>query len=325
MQKKRKKSPLRLITYYVLILGILPLLVVATYTWFTINQSLRVNDLSLYVNTQNGLQIAKSPTGEWGAQLKFDHLVNETSPLRPVTWSEKEQRFYAANYGLDGRLTSFWQPLSDEFHSNREDAYGHYTKGVFYLRTDVDMDVSFAPAVAEEDGASGTFAVGKPVWNSESVRHDNGGYGAENAIRLGFRFTPVNSDGAETGEPPLFIILEPNANTHIDGTSGYIATPSIDGAEHLVEPERLILQNAATWTEADPVLRDHVVWTMGDFTTSAELVHMKQNSIMRVEVYIWLEGQDADCNNRIGDAAEILANIQFVGETGESPGLKPIS
>ena len=92
-----------------------------------------------------------------------------------------------------------------------------------------------------------------------------------------------------------------------------------------MEPERLILQNAATWTEADPVLRDHVVWTMGDFTTSAELFHMKQNSIMRVEVYIWLEGQDADCNNRIGDTAEILANIQFVGETGESPGLKPIS
>lgn len=324
MQKKRKISTLRLITYYVLLLGVLPLLVVATYTWVSINQSLRVNDLSLYVNSQAGLELSQSPTGEWGTQLKFDHLVNETSPLRPVTWSEKEQRFYAANYGLDGRLTDRWQPLSDAYNSNRTDVYGYYTKGVFYMRTDVDMDVSLAPAIAADSGASGTFVVGKPTWDSEKIQHYNGGCGAENAIRLGLRFTPVNPDGTDGEGQAQFIIIEPNANTHLDGTTGYAATPSIDGTDGLVEPERLILQDTATWTEADPVLRDHVVWTMGDFTTSAELFHMKQNTILRVDVYIWLEGQDVDCNNSIGDAAEILANIQFTGELGQSPGLTPI-
>lgn len=325
MQKKRKMSPLRMITYYVMIMVLLSLLVVATYTWISINQSLRVNDLSLYVNSQSGLEISQSPTGEWDVQLKFDQLVNETAPLRPVTWSEKEQRFYAANYGLDGRLTAFWQPLSDEYHSNRADAYGYYTKGVFYLRTDVDMDVSFAPAIAAENGASGTFVVGKPKWDSEKIQHYNGGFGAENAIRLGFRFTPVNPDGSVAEGQVLFVIMEPNANTHVAAATGYISTPSIDGADHLLEQERLILQDAATWTESDPVLRDHVIWTMGEFTTSPKLFHMKQNSIMRVEVYIWLEGQDVDCNNRIGKAAEILANIQFTGDVGQSPGLTPIA
>ena len=324
MQKKRKIPLLRLITYYVLLLGVLPLLVVATYTWFSINQSMRVNDLSLYVNSQKGLEISQTPTGEWGAQLKFDHLVNETAPLRPVTWSEAEQRFYAANYGLDGRLNGYWQALSDDYHSNRTDVYGYYTKGVFYLRTDVDMDVSFAPGIAAENGASGTFAVGKPTWDTEKIGHYNGGRGAETAIRLGFRFTPVNPDGTETGEQAQFVILEPNANTHVDGTAGYIPTPSIDGTDHLVEQEKIILQDAATWEEADPVLRDHVVWTMGEFTTSAELFRMERDSMMRVEVYIWLEGQDVDCTNRIGDAAEILANIQFVCEVGQHPGLTPI-
>lgn len=324
MQKKRKASSLRIIIYYVMIMVLLSLLVVATYTWISINQSLRVNDLSLYVNSQSGLEIAQSPTGEWGAQLRFDHLVNETAPLRPVTWSEAQQRFYAANYGLDGRLTAFWQPLSDDYNSNRNDAYGYYSKGVFYMRTDVDMDVSFAPAIATEDGASGTFVVGKPIWDSEKIQHFNGGYGAENAIRLGLRFIPVNPDGSEAEGQVRFIIIEPNANTHVDGTAGYSATPSIDGTEHLLQQERIIRQDAATWTEASPVLRDHVVWTMGEFTTSAELFRMKQNDMLRVEVYIWLEGQDVDCNNRIGNAAEILANIQFAGEAGQSPGLTPI-
>ena len=186
------------------------------------------------------------------------------------------------------------------------------------------MDISLAPAIAAEDGASGTFVVGKPKWDSEKIQHYNGGYGAENAIRLGLRFTPVNPDGSVAEGQPLFVILEPNANTHGDGTKGYIATPSLDGTDHLVEQERIILQDAATWTESDPVLRDHVIWNMGEFTTSAKLLHMKQNTMMRVEVYIWLEGQDVDCNNRIGNAAEILANIQFSGETGQSPGLQPI-
>jgi len=324
MRKKRKISSLRLITYYVMILVLLSLLVVATYTWISINQSMRVNDLSLYVNSQTGLEISQSPSEGWGAQLEFDHLVNETAPLRPVTWSEAQQRFYAANYGLDGRLTSFWQPLSDEINSNRDDVYGYYTKGVFYMRTDVAMDVSFAPAIATENGISGTFVVGKPLWDGENIRHYNGGYGAETAIRLGFRFTPVNSDGSEAGELGQMIVIEPNANTHPDGSVGYIPTPSLDGADHLVEENRLILQDAATWVESDPVLRDHVVWTVGEFTTSTKLFRLEKNEVMRVEVYIWLEGQDADCNNRIGNAAQILANIQFTGEAGQSPGLTPI-
>ena len=92
----------------------------------------------------------------------------------------------------------------------------------------------------------------------------------------------------------------------------------------MTEQDKIIAQDAATWEESDPVLRDHVVWTMGAFTTSAELFHMEKDTMMRVEVYIWLEGQDVDCTNRIGDAAEILANIQFVGETGQHPGLTPI-
>ncbi len=324
MEKKRKKSPLRIITYYVLLLGVLPLLVVATYTWFSINQTPKVNDLSLYVTSQAGLEIAQSPTDTWGVQLKFDQLIDETPPLRPVTWSEAEQRFYAANYGLDGRLTSHWQPLSDENNSNRDDVYGYYVKGVFYMRSDVDMEVSFAPAIATEDGASGTFAVGKPIWDAEKIQHYNGGYGAENAIRLGLRFTPVNADGSEAEGERKFVIIEPNANTHIDGTTGYVPTPSIDGTDHLIEQDRIFLQDTATWVESDPVLRDHVVWTMGDFSTSPKLFSMAQDAMLRVEVYVWLEGQDVDCNNRIGKAAEILANIQFIGEIGQSPGLQPI-
>lgn len=324
MQNRKKTRPLRILLYYVLIMTLLSLLVVATYTWLSINHTLKVNDLSLYVNSQSGLEISQSPTGEWGVQLAFAHLVNETAPLRPVTWSDREQRFRAAVYGIDGRVMDYWQALSDEYHSNRSDAYGYYTKGTFYLRTDTDMTVFLAPPIAAENGASGTFVVGQPTWDSENIQHYNGGFGAENAIRFGLRITPVSPDGTQNQDESQFFIFEPNANTHVDGSVGYTPTPSIDGTPHLVAEERLILQDAATWTESDPVLRDHVVWTMGDFTTETELIHMKRNAVVRIDVYVWLEGQDVDCNNSIGQKAEILANLQFKGEITESPGLTPI-
>lgn len=323
MQKHKHSKGLRILIYYVMILLLLSLVVVTTYTWFTINQSLKVNDLNLYVNSQDGLQIAQTIDGEWGASLEFDKLVEEKTPLRPVSWSDRENRFYAAYYGLDGRLMDFWQPLSDDNNSNRSDVHGYYIKGTIYMRTDTNMDVSLAPPVATESGMSGTFAVGKPMWDANSIGHYNGGYKAETAIRIGLRMTPVNKDGTDAGEH-RFIIIEPNADTHMDGSTGYIPTTNIHGDGELVSQDNLFLQNTATWKEADPVLRDHLVWTAGDFTGETKLFHLKKGELMRLEIYIWLEGQDVDCNNRIGTQAEILANLQFAGTPGGNSGLVPI-
>lgn len=325
MQKSKQYNGTRLLVYYVLIMVLLTLLVVSTYTWFTINRELKVNDLSLYVNSQNGLEISQKPDGDWGPQLEFSNLVNEMAPLRPVSWSEEDQRFYAAYYGLDGRLLDYWQPLTDDVHTNRDDAHGYYSKGVFYMRTDVDMKVSLSSPVAAPGGASGTFVVGRPIWDSVNIRHYNGGFGAEGAIRLGMKITPIQADGTAKEDETRFIIIEPNADTHTDGSTGYLATPNINGEESLVPSDRLIIQNTATWVESDPVLRDNVIWTMGDFTTDTYLFELKKNEMVRIEVYIWLEGQDADCNNRIGQQAEILANLQFEGTPDSSSGLVPIA
>ncbi|MBE6947895.1 MAG: hypothetical protein E7454_06585 [Ruminococcaceae bacterium] len=324
MKKRIKIWPAQLLLYYVMLIILLTLLVAASYTWLTINQSLKVNDLSLYVTSQKGLEIASSPDGEWGIQLEYANLVDETAPLRPVTWLDQEQQFYAASYGPDGRHLGAWMDLSDDIHSNRNDVYGYYTKGVFYMRTDVEMTVSLAPAVATPEGASGTFLVGKPVWDSELLRHYNGGFGAENAIRIGLRITPLDGNGVLKTEEARFLILEPNANTHIDGSTGYQATPNFRDGGGLVPEDRLMIQNAASWQESDPVLRDHVVWSMGDFTTETELFRLKKNEVVCIEAYIWLEGQDVDCNNRIGQEAKILANLQFEGDAGNHPGLEPI-
>lgn len=321
-----KKSALFLYVYMLLIL--LTLLVVGSYTWFSISRTPRVSDMYMFVNSVSGLELSLDPQAEeWELQLDFRDMVDVTTPLRPVTWSEREQRFYAAAYGFDGRLREYqtWEPLNDDRHANKDTLDGYYIKASFYARSDQTEKVSLSPAVEVDEGidGAGTYVIGTPVWDSQQILNSNGGKGAECAIRIGFRFTPVDEEGNPTEDPSQFIIYEPNSDMHPDGETGYTPTPSMDQTPTLVPEDRLILQTASTWTEAYPVEREVVIRDLGKFQTDTELFTLKAGQIVKIDLYVWLEGQDSDCTNQISEA-QILASIQFATETSGQSGLTPI-
>ena len=324
---KNTNRALFIFLYFVLVVTLLLLLTVSSYAWFNRSKTTRVSNVTTYVTTVAGLEIALTPDAEvWGKQLDFLDMVSETAPLRPVTWSEKDQIFYAAVYGFDGRLTGSWLPLSDERNANRDNYEGYYCVGTFYARTTDPVSISLTSAVDVEEGTSGagTYLVGTPLWDPEEIKHYNGGQGAENAVRIGIKVTRLGDNNLPTDEAPLFFIYEPNCDTHADGSAGYIATPSIDGTDSLVPADRLITQTASVWEETYPVEKDVQIYTFGEFTSFTELFDMEANSKVKIQFYIWLEGQDVDCTNAI-EEAQILANIQFVAttESGGS-GLVPI-
>ena len=328
MQTRQKPKRIRgrtVLLYFYLILILLLLTTVATYTWFSLSQTPRVSDMYMYVNTQRGFEIALAPDAEeWGYQLDFLDMVDETAPLRPVTWSERDQRFYAANYGIDGRLTGQWDPLTDERNANKDNLDGYYIKATFYARTGQDVTVSLTPAVEVEEGVngSGTYLIGTPVWDSEAIIHSDGGQQAENAVRIGLRVTPVDETGTSTGNGEFFI-YEPNCDSHINGSTEYISTPSLDGTEGLIDADHLILQTASTWTEADPVQRGVVIKDLGEFITDTQLFTLAAGEMVQIDVYVWLEGQDVDCTNQI-TGAQVLASIQFAADAGGQSGMVPI-
>lgn len=326
--KHPKKKRAGLFVFYIyglLILAIL--LTAATYAWFSLSRTPRVSDLGLHIISAHGLELSASPeTKLWTQQLDFLDLVDQTAPLRPVTWSEAQQQFLAATYGVDGRLTDRWLPLSDDNNANRDSAHGYYTKVTFYARSGQPTTVTLSPAVAVEEGlqGAGTYVIGTPVWNSQQVIHDNGGNGAQCAVRVGFRITRLKSDGtADEDVTPTFIIYEPNADTHSQGEDGYTPTPSIDGTPLLVSEDRLILQTTSTWQEVYPVERDVLIHRLGDFTTDTQLFRLDAEETVRIDLYLWLEGQDVDCTNQIHNA-QILANIQFGAQADGMSGLEPI-
>ena len=322
--KKKKKW---LITLYIYMLIILfTLLTAATYTWFTLSQTPRVSDLNMYVNSKSGLELALwTGQEEWVQQLDFRDMVEETTELRPITWSNRDNCFYAAEYSIDGRMTGKWEKLFDLQNANKTNLDGYYVKATFYARSQQDVEISLTPAIEVDEGlmGSGTYLIGTPVWDGENIVHSNGGQGAECAVRIGIKITPVDKNGIPTGENGAFYIYEPNSDLHIDGTRGYVKTPSIDETETLVPSDYLILQSASTWTEAEPVQRSVVIRDLGDFTTETKLWDLKAEDVIQIDLYVWLEGQDIDCTNMI-EKAQILANIQFNGDAGQQSGMVTI-
>lgn len=368
--RTKKQNRLSILMYLYMILVLLVLLVTATYTWFSLSRTPRVSDLYMFVNAKAGLELSLTPDAEeWEMQLDFRDMVDETAPLRPVTWSDKDQCFYAANYGPDGRMTDQWEPLTDSRHANKDNIDGYYVKATFYARSGQPVAVSLSPAVEVNEGlqGSGTYLIGYPIWDNEEIVHFNGGMGGQNAVRLGFRITPVNSSGASTGAGSDFYIYEPNiklrtgdpAETESDVSEvepdsnetaeepdsdtteeetqpskpaksvladrvpGYVPTPSIDGTADLVDENRMILQGGSFWTEANPVQREAVIHSLGEFMTDPYLFSLEEDEIVRIELYIWLEGQDVDCTNEI-QKAQILASIQFATESENQSGMVPI-
>lgn len=310
-----------------LVLMLLPLLVVATYTWFSLTRTPKVTEMGLSVSSDTGLELAFLPNDEeWTQYLDFREQLEEVTQLKPVTWSEENQSFYAAAFGVDGRITGITERLSDETNTNSTSSNGYYMKKTCYARTGVDVAVSLSPAIVGADGTegAGTYVIGTPIWNSETISHDNGGSGAEYAIRVGIRITKFDAETeTRTGET-IFYVYEPNSDKHVSEQTGVIDTGSIDGTETLVPASRLIQQTTSSWSEAYPVQRDVTIRELGDFTTDTHLFDLSEDEFAKIDIYVWLEGQDVDCTNMIGMEAQIFVNMQFATETGGQSGLEKI-
>lgn len=327
--KRIRKSKYFALYIYMLLVMLL-MTSVASYAWFSISRSPSVKDMQMYITSAYGLELSVDPAaGGWGQQVDFwetqelkkykDSKWNFQKPIiQQITWSEKNDAFYAPVYGYDGRLISFfdqypeenryvigWHPLEDKSHANKATwLEGHYIKATVYARSGQITSVTLAPTEENTEVTPRTYVAGNP----------NTGRGPESAVRMGFRMTNVTVDGSGAiVEVPdtrsKMFVYEPNCDVHADGTiNQYIPTDSIDNEPEpgqlkvpdeellpLVPEERLIKQKFPILDNPDQP---------GEFETNPVLFTLKPGEIVRIEIYLWLEGQDVDCSNimQVNDA-----------------------
>lgn len=342
VRKKIRKTPY-ILFYIYLLLVLLCMCTVASYTWFTLSWSPQVHGMNVYITSNTGLELASTPDAEvWSNQLNIysteelkKYADSEEKPaLRQATWSEKNQCFYGPLYGYDGRLMDIvkkdddnrqivsWYKLEDMIHANSLADSNYYIKATFYARCGQPVDVELAePMDVDNMGTqgSGTYVIGEP----------NTGKGPETAVRVGFRITDVDQNGSPLSERGPMYIYEPNADRHVDGSTEPITTYSVDDFLYetpltengkivyrpLVENTRLIRQTFSK--KGEP----------GQFLENPSLFSLDAGEIVKIELYIWLEGQDVDCSNAMSDGVtttQIEANIQFTGSTEAQSGMTKI-
>lgn len=307
---------------------LLLLLSTATYTWFAISKTPTVNNMEIYINSPAGLRLSWTADDQTEGEqhLDFSEQLPVRSVLKPVTYSYDEDCFYAAKFGIDGRMQSADIRLDDAKNTNRGEQGGYYVMATFYAIADANVSVS----LLSPDGKSGTYVIGTPMWNDKDVVHVNGGGGAQYAIRIGLRITPLKSDGTPYEEGARFVVYEPNAINHVnfdgDYITEYVSTPSIDeDRDALVPDKNLIRQTTTLWTEADPIQKDVVVYRHGEFLDDTHLFDLNEGQRVKIDLYLWLEGQDADCTNHIGNEARIFSSIQFHVKQNNQGGMEDIN
>lgn len=318
MSQNRKKT---FIAAYITLIAVI-MLAAASYGWMTVSSSPMVSNMTLSLVTMNALEIAPDEggmPGEWSTTLNLKDLIDSevTPTLSPVTFSADEFSFLIPSPGLDGRNRGVdaMPRLLDLKTDVSRDAVaaadtrvsrGYLFELHFWARVESTNSVVHLIGVDEsgrEQMYEGSFVIGTPKWNSTAVLHENGGKGAENAVRVAFLADPT-----PTYPTQEFVIYEPNADGGRAGT-----TYSIDGDGKLLEgPYSLIRQRSSGFAEKDPVIWDEVEYVPGETyeEDDTSLFRLKYGEERFITLLIWIEGQDPDCTNAISEG-ELFAGIQI--------------
>ena len=336
---KKSKRKIDLKTAILILLLLAALLFASTYAWFTANRVVSVSDIDVRIEAQSGLQI--SADGEhWTSMLTVDDLKEAAyagnsnqipdiiEPVSTVGEIDSATGFMKMFYGTV-------ENVGDGFNlsATAEPAETAGTTGRF-VAFDIFLQVNQAePNVILGENSTVTFA------------NTGGNEGLQNAARVAF----IKQTHANIGEPAASFVTghdlaqsfltesqtstniwEPNSDVHTAagvaaansyygietqqtgaspipyyGINQAIATPGVDLAN----------TNDGTggeyFTELTPsIITDNA---MVDYENAFSL----DEGITKIRVYMWVEGQDVDCENN-ASGSDITFNLEF--KVPDTPG-----
>ncbi len=319
MNKKIKKNNLR--SSLLLLFVAATLLISSSYAWFTSNQTVTVSSLNVNVEAKNGLQISTDGTN-WKSIIQNEDILNATST-------------YATNVN---QIPSVLEPVSSA---------GNVTNGkldMFYGTVGTNVDGDYTLATAKQTDVAGVtgryitfdlfFKVEKdtPVYLSTAsgVKAKNGttSVGLENASRIAFIDQGNTSAGSQiatiqalnAGNTASTKLWELNYDVHTAAavanaydtygltttTTGAARLPYYGVKANIDETDNILLTSANNATFFSAVVPS--ISTVSGFDANQSLVTLKAG-ITKIRVYMWVEGQDVDCENN-ASGSDITFDLQ---------------
>ena len=286
--KKTMRSAM-LSTIAMLVVAVLSLTGV-TYAWFSAANQATVGKISMTVDDNaGGIEIATT-FGEWKSSVDAPAVADEYAPVSTTA-------------ALTGNALSFFEGTLNPQNKNEittTATNSNYLKFTLYFRNNgssaITMDLTGTNIVAtatENNDIDKALRIGFVEWNDVTIA------GSSDSADS---FTSANSQTVQ--------IYEPNATAH---TANGLADGATEGQAHAYK--------GVTRASGTAFNRKTDTTNLADVTTDKALSDvtftLNAGTYKKVDIYVWIEGQDADCQN---DVSAETFDISFVFKKVEAQG-----
>lgn len=286
------------------------LLISSTYAWFTANRIVSVNALNVNVQAEGGIEISVDGSN-WKTVVTQEEIENATSTyggntnqmpekLEPVsTGGTTESGLLKMYYGIVASNEIGEYTISSTRSIEQRGKEGKFMAFDLFFKVDSGGPAYFTPE---------TTALYKGTVNE----------GVQNAVRVAFveqGNVPVGSSlgviqGLKGASDSDVYIWEPNSNSHsatgisnaldvygMSISSNYSTIPYSGIINNIPDTANITFANAKSSTYPTYFKNVDVDYSTPSGFSSNRAIWTFKSGITKMTVYIWIEGQDVDCEN----------------------------
>lgn len=326
--KKNKKAKKRILLLLLLLFGTTGLLTASTFAWFTANKTVTISPIQVNVEAQGGIQISADGTN-WKSVVS----ASEITGVKTTTYTSSINQIPETLEPVSTIKTVDTEGLMEMYYGTVSSNAG----GDYILSAVKDTEVA---------GTTGKFVAFDLFFRADSEAQlyltTNSGVttpdatdtGIKNSTRIAFvnkGNTPIGSSiatiqGLNAGTSAPVYLWEPNYNSHTDpakshalDTYGLTVNDTdrvpysgvgsvVTTANNIKVGEATEAFNPTYFTEITP---DYT--TIEGFSANLQVFSLPAG-ISKIRIYMWVEGQDIDCENAASGGNAIF-NVQLTTET----------
>lgn len=323
--KKRKKSK-KIFIAILMILFTGVILTASTYAWFTANKTVTVNEIDVNVTTSEGLQISADAVN-WKTVISNDDITGVTydgsvNQLPGQTASIKP----TSTVGEIDKTTGFMKMFVGDVTSNDAGNYILTATQSVETKSTTTGDFVVFDLFFQTNAAATVY-----LTSNSTVGAVGTATGIQNASRVGFVVQGHAAVGSDTatiralkneGTVPA-VIWEPNFDVHTaaavkHASDVYGLTTSQAGGSKLaykgvkaaISDTANIPLNSTDTNYFGDITPDIYSPVAGISANKYERVFDLEAGVTKVRIYMWVEGQDVDCEDN-ASGGSVSYNLQF--------------
>lgn len=323
--KKRKKSK-KIFIAILMILFTGVILTASTYAWFTANKTVTVSEIDVNVTTSEGLQIS-TDASTWKTVISNDDITGVTYPGNTNQLPKETATIKpTSTIGEIDRATGFMKMFVGTVESNESGNYILTAQQSTETKSTTTGDFVVFDLFFQTNAAATVY-----LTSNSTVGSVGTATGIQNASRVGFVVQGHAAAGTDAatiralksdGTVPA-VIWEPNNDVHTAAAVKHAAdvyqiSTQQAGATKLAykgvkkdisKTANIPLNSAETEYFAD-VTPNISTTVAGIPKEKYERVFDLEAGVTKVRIYMWVEGQDVDCEDN-ASGGSVAYNLQF--------------